>query len=290
MSGPAGPDWGADAALALGTDRSWDLLGTPVRVASTSVPLGRSVAELLDAFPASSPPSPHDRRYLLVDGCGRHGRDWCVHHGRADAEPFVGVAPMLSWLLTTLNHAAIGGFGGLAVHAGVVSSGRTVVAIPAKSGAGKTTLTAACLLAGFDYVSDEALCVGFAEHEIRPYPRALALSAWSRQAVGLDAISATELDAGDVALAPSRLGGRVAAEPLELAHVVNLVRRPGPSVLRSAARAESMAWLVARSFNHYKQPAAAFELTAELARNACAWRLEYGDPREAAALLFDRLA
>lgn len=281
-----------DAGLELATDRTWELLGSPFRIACTSATTGRMIDELLAAFPAAAAPAPAAHRFVLVDGCRRHGRDHCIHAGGAGAGAAVsdGARDVLSWLLTTVNQAAIDGFSGLAVHAGVLASDGRAIALPAPSGTGKTTLTAAGLLAGFEYVSDEALAVDFGSRQLVAYPRALALSSWSRSTIGLDRTEAIKLGDDEVAFPPQRLGSCVAAPPLELAHVVRPVRRPGPTALVAADRSETVGLLLERSFNHYKRPAQSYELTCDLARRAGAWRLEYDDPVEAAATLLDRLS
>jgi hypothetical protein len=51
------------------------------------------------------------------------------------------------------------------------------------------------------------------------------------------------------------------------------------------ARRQVAGALLQNSFNHYKQPVAAFDLTVAQARSANGWLLNYDDPREAAALL-----
>lgn len=289
MSPPAQPGGSGDGAgPPVVTDATWVLLGTPFRVATTSASLGDAVGQLLAAFPAAAGPSGGDRRFLLVGGCMRHGHELCAH-ADASVRGFAAASELLSWLLTTLNQAALDAFDGLAVHAAVLAREGSALAFPAGSGTGKTTLTAAGLRAGFDYVSDEALCVGAATGRLVPYPRALALSAWSRRAVGLDGTAAIDLAGGEVALPPARLGARVAVAPLALDHIVHLVRRPGPCTLRPVARTEALAWLLRRSFNHYKRPLESFHVAADLARGAQAWRLECGDPGEAAQLLLDRL-
>lgn len=283
--GPGGND---DDAVHTATDTTRLLLGTAIRVTCMSATVGAAVDELLGSFPSAAavPPARH---FLVVDGCGEHDHARCAHDGTSAADVSGDDGVALSWLLTAMNRAALDGFAGLAVHAAVLAAGGEVIALPAPSGTGKTTLTAAGLLAGFGYVSDEALCIEAATGALVTYPRALALSAWSRSAVGLDGTQAIGLDDGEVAVLPGRLGASVADPPLEVAHVVSLERRPGPSVLVAAERAEALTWLIERSFNHYKDPARSFEVVTELARRSSAWRLECGDPLEAAALLRDRL-
>lgn len=278
---------GSGAPGAVGV---WSLLGTAVEISCAGPGLRRTVADLMGAFAPAAGPAGPAHRFELVEGCGRHDRAHCAHRGEEAADVADAPGAVLAWVLTEMNHAAVDGFGGFAVHAGVVARHGQAVAFPAPSGTGKTTLVAACLAAGFEYVSDEALCVDPGSGRLVPYPRPLALSSWSRHALGLDAARAVDLDPDEVALAPRWAGAAVAEAPVAVAHVVRLVRGDGPVALVPAARADAMALLLERSFNHYKQPEAAFRLAGDLARASRSWRLELGDPAEAAAVLAARLA
>jgi hypothetical protein len=91
----------------------------------------------------------------------------------------------LSLVLAEINTTALAEADLYAVHAGAVARGGRVVAMPAVSGTGKSTLTAACLRAGMEYVSDEALCLDWETGHVVPYPRPIALSPWSAAAIGL---------------------------------------------------------------------------------------------------------
>ena len=93
---------------------------------------------------------------------------------------------VIASLLTSLNRAAVDGCEVFAAHAGVVAAGEVAIALPAESGDGKSTLTGACLRAGFDYASDEAICVDLVSGAVMPYPKPLGLSEWSRTALGVD--------------------------------------------------------------------------------------------------------
>ncbi len=274
-------------------DVTWELLGTAFRITCTSNEVAAAIAQLFEAFPKVAGGPASAKRYAVVDGCERHGHDRCLHAttGELDVSGPPGVA--LAAVLTAVNEAAIDAFAGLAVHAGVVASGSSAIAFPAPSGTGKTTFAAAGLVAGFDYVSDEALCVDPATRRPVPYPRALALSPWSRHAVALDDIAGIELGDGEVAITADQIGARTVTAPLDLAHIVHLQPALDGDArgceLTPAPRGEAMTWLFQRSFNHYKHPTESFHLLATLARKAQAWRLNYGDPLEAAALLRDRL-
>lgn len=290
MSGLAGPEWGgADTGLTLATDITAALLGVVFRLASTSAAIGDILETLLSPFGSPSGPVPPARRLLVVDPCARHAGMCCVHRDGRSLLSSTQRGDVVSWLLAELNSSAIDGFDGFAVHAGVLGSGGGAIAFPASSGEGKTTLTAAGLLAGLDYVSDEALCVEFGSREVVAYPRPLAMSSWTRHHVGLDHVGGHELSPDELVVTASELGASVAAPGLHLAHVVRLVRRPGPPALVRASRADAMAWLLGYSFNHYKRPADAFALCAALAGEARAWRLELSDPVEAGALVAARL-
>ncbi|MFP5376346.1 MAG: hypothetical protein ACLGIO_06135, partial [Acidimicrobiia bacterium] len=234
-------------------------------------------------------PAPASRRLLVVEGCARHGAPACVHRRGRVAHRGDDGDGALGWLLAELNDGAIARYDGLAVHAGVVARHGRAIAFPAESGAGKTTLTAAAVAAGFGYLSDEALCVPFGSDDIAPYPRPLALSAWSRRHAGLDGVAGYRLSPDEVLVTPAALGAWPPPAGARLAHVVVLRRRPGPPALEPASAADAMAALLRHSFHHYKRPPESFARCASLAGQARAWRLGLSDPADAAALLAERL-
>ena len=172
----------------------------------------------------------------------------------------------------------------LAVHAGAVALVDRVVAIPAVSRAGKSTLAAACLRSGLDYVSDEALCLRWDSGEVVPYPRPIALSSWSAEQV---AAPAADRSSGDRLLTAADFGAATASGSLELAHVV-LPRRGEagePASLESAPRREAVAELLRRSFTSWRRPDRAFALVHEVVGCASTWRLTLGRPGDAARLV-----
>lgn len=61
------------------------------------------------------------------------------------------------------------------LHAGGVALGNAGVIISGPSGAGKTTLTAALVCAGFSYLTDEALAIDPVTGLLQPYPKALTI-------------------------------------------------------------------------------------------------------------------
>jgi hypothetical protein len=81
------------------------------------------------------------------------------------------------------------------------------------------------------------------------------------------------------------IGGEIAMAPPELSDLVLFERRPGPAQLRELPRSQVVTALLRYSFNHYKRPADAFQLTTNLARRCKGWALTYEDPMVAAHLL-----
>lgn len=232
---------------------------------------------------------PGPRRYALVVGKAHTG-DHALFRDCSARVRHQSWSHVVEALLAELNLAAVDGFAGFAVHAGVVASGGRVVAFPADSGDGKSTLTAACLLAGFEYVSDEALCVDYTTARVVPYPKPVMLSPVSMELVASPP-PLVSLDGahGEAALVAEDLGSRPAAGDLGLTDVVTLARAPGPPQLHALPSSETVGSLLGRSFNHYKRPREAFDLVTELARSCRAWRLEYDDPVPAAKAMMDRL-
>lgn len=254
-------------------ENHYRMLGTSVCIRAETVAVARAVDRLLTPFRCPPGAKGVIAYSLTSSGVTRDG-----------APILAGTSwpALLHGLLGDLNAVAVQGFHGLAVHAGVVARRGVAVAWPAASEAGKSTLTAACLSAGFEYVSDEALCVDFDSAAVVAYPKPLKLS---RHAAALVGLSWPESDEDMVALLPEDLGASRAAGALRLGHVVQLVRRPGPPVLHPRERSETVATMLTMSFNHFRNPLACFMMASRLATESRAWRLEYDEPEPAAALL-----
>lgn len=271
------------------TEAYYDLLGTTFHVRSEVSSVGEGVDRLLAPFRRPTCGVPGRRRYSLVEAkqqTGGHAlfRD-CSAMVRHDAWAYVTAA-----LLSQLNMAAVEEFAGFAVHAGVVATDGRVVAFPADSGEGKSTLTAACLRTGFDYVSDEALCVDYTSRRVVPYAKPVMLSPASVKLVGSPGQRVSfDGEHEEAAFVPDDLGSRPADGELRLTDLVRLQRGTGRPQLHPLPASEAVGTLLGRSFNHYKRPRDAFELVTDLARSCRVWRLEYDDPVQAADLMMDRL-
>jgi hypothetical protein len=272
------------------------LLDTPVVLRVDTPAAADGVGRLLENFISDeSADTPQPDCFALVDGDNtgldrRAGILLAYRNSRVIGGGDTW-ADAFAMLMATLNRKVIEEYRGFALHAGVVASEGKVIGFPADSGGGKSTLTAACLAAGFDYVSDESLCIDVATGSVVPYAKPLGLSRWSREQLGVDEVNLL-FPSGDSEgmVLPADLGGSVASDPLELNHLV--ISEYGPEGKASLAEAPghvAMAALLEFSFNHFKHGERAFTLAAQLANQVEVWQLEYSDPVAAAALLKQRL-
>lgn len=267
----------------------YDLLGTRFHVRVQDPAVGAGVERLLAPFRRGPCGVPGARRFSVVTATAAGGGP-ALYRDCSSVYLHDSTAMVVAALVAALNTAAVDGFTGLAVHAGAVALDGRVVAFPAASGEGKSTLAAACLLAGFDYVSDEALCLSLPDGAVVAYPKPLMLSSESRALLGGPGPAAPFPGASDeVALDPAALGAGPARGGLRLSDVVVLARRPGPAALEPLPPADAVTALLGMAFNHFKRPGESFRLVTSLARTVRAWRLGHDDPVAAGVLLRERL-
>lgn len=196
-------------------------------------------------------------------------------HGAVD------VAHALEHVLASINRSVLEQCRDLAFHAGVVARSGRAVAFPAASGAGKSSLAAACLQSCWEYVSDEALVLA-SDGTIRPYRKPLSLLSWTLERLGLGPAPAGREERP---VSWRELKGPLPREPVHLAAVVALNRRPGPPTLEPLPRGTAARLLLEHSFNHYRDPQEAVARTAKAVRAATTWTLHYDDPVAATHVL-----
>lgn len=158
-----------------------------------------------------------------------------------------------------------------------------IIAFPADSGAGKTTLAAVAVQSGLSYLSDEALVLDD-DTSVIPYPKPMALSSWSFGLLG------GRTEAEETLLIPPDLGGSFHGGGKPLSHVVIARYGHERATLNQRSASQAVTELLGKSFNHYKDPARAFQIATEVAREVDVWQLDYDDPREAINLLVDRIS
>lgn len=184
---------------------------------------------------------------------------------------------MLLSLSARLNNAAINECDLFAIHSGVVGAEGRLVALPAESGRGKTTLTGALVRQGWGYLSDEAL-VFEDDGSVVPYPKPFAFSEWSAELLGVP------VQGEETLVTASDLGGKVGRGG-RLTDLILSEYGHDKLTLEPLPKSQAVAALIQYSFNHYKDPARAFRIASEVARDINVWRLEYDDPIEAAELI-----
>lgn len=248
------------------------ILGTDFAVSSDSPALLAAIAQLWPAFCAVS----QAQRPVTLSA-----------HLDGDNDSAAWRRDRVASLNADLNRLALEGYQDFAAHSGVVALGDRLVALPAESGTGKTTMVAACSASGWKYVSDESLCLGYADALVEPYAKPLALSRWSAAAVRL----VGGFDAGEEVLATAAdLGATTATSRLPLTDLVRLERSPAAApALTRLHPADGVPLLLGMSFNHYRRRAESFALVTGLAQHWRVWTLTYSDPMAAADLLTARL-
>ncbi len=209
-----------------------DLLGVGVAVTveadHLAGPLGRALADLTaPSGTGAAPTVAHDVRLVGPDAFGR-----CTLLDGPDAiASKVDTDLAAAWLLWYLNRLAATTPHRVTIHAGAVAGPYGAVVLPGPPGAGKSTMTAALVRAGCDYLSDELAALDLDGRGVHPFPRPLALHPTSvallaagpggppaRTADGADAVTRPGREGG--LLAPSRSLGATVARPTPPAAIV----------------------------------------------------------------------
>ncbi len=262
-----------------------DVLGVPTSLAVEDEALHRVVATLWSDCAAPDAGGRASGTTVTVTGTGPWHISSPGHSAYAED-----VRDAVGETCAAVNVSAVAATPWLALHVAMVRKGGRCLVLPGRSGAGKTTLTAALLREGWDYVSDEALAIDWATgRPAPPYPRPLALSPWSCRALGVD----TGVPGRDEHfLRAADLGARVLTSlPPAPTDIVLLTRsdRGAPPSLVAQHRAAGLAALLQRGFTLHQQPTRAIGLLTRLVQDSRTWILDLGDPRQAAALVTDRL-
>lgn len=262
-------------------DRTYDILGTRIKVRSVEQRLPRLMDGLLSSFSLSDRPARPSNTFSISTAKGgfRLYRN-CSATLQANADELGKVA---NQLLMMINRQVVAGLNDFAVHAGVFAGPDETIAVVGPSGIGKTTLTASAIMHGFSYGSDEALILDPARLVI-PYPKPLGLGPWTREALDLTT-TAPFSTTGEVPTPAANLGAKTVEGPQALTTLLV------PSITHSHPRlsalppSQAVKELVHNSFNHYKNPERAFHIVTETANSVKVLKFEYGDPVEAGRYL-----
>jgi len=166
-------------------DETWyRVLSYYFSLRSNNAKLGEYARYVLDSFQVPrdpgqerNPPTPNlPPVYSLLDVGEPGPRRFRLLYG---ADPISGAEEpdlILDHLFWHINAEAARQTGDyLLFHAGAVSMDGQGVVLPGASGTGKTTLVAGLVVAGFDYLSDEAAAIDPISGLLHPYPKALTL-------------------------------------------------------------------------------------------------------------------
>jgi hypothetical protein len=252
--------------------------GTPVEYLETAL------AALAEPTPASV-----DHHYRLRRTEGREGLLLALDLDDGPLGGPTAAHAAVVALMASVNRAAVASRPHhLAVHAGAVSLEGHGLLLPGPPGAGKTTLTAGLVAAGFDYLSDEAAVIDPVTLRIGPYPKPLSLSAESSEVLGPMLVRAgNESALPQAPLVPvdafraEAVGRPVAARFL----VFPRYQEGALSALTALSRAEAMVELAGNSFNFVDHGGDWLELLAQVVRDCRCLRITVGDLGAACALL-----
>ena len=224
------------------------------------------LTELLEGVGRADQEEPLDHHYSIEPAL--KSDEWrLIRDGRLliDDQPLYRVVRRL---VVDLNRLVTKESSAFAVHAGAVARADSSLAFPAESGGGKSTIVAACLMAGFDYVSDEALLVDRETAEVIPYPKPIQLAADSLALLGREPNPAAA--PGEKSLfAASALGGTTVTRSAGLRVsdvVIPVLDASTQPTLEPLPRSQIVASLLQASFNHFRFPAESFELCHRIAR------------------------
>lgn len=241
-------------------------------------PLGTVFADTLVDLASDAPPA-----HRLEVAC--HRADWwtiawdgeILHH-------YDDVAPTLATAIGEISDRAAVSVGPehLVVHAAVVALDGVGIALVGAAGAGKSTLAAACVQHGFDYLSDELCCIG-ADGRLRAYPRPISLRKGAAPLLGLDPPRDRLFDqAWPVPV--GRLGG-APVPGADLGGVAFLQRRSDWGSLQPETPGRALFLLCDQSLDAGGDHLSAFGRLEQLARTVQMLELRYGDLVGATTLL-----
>lgn len=236
------------------------------------------------AFEGLAVPRPGEHRYVLTATGGNSPplvRIQC--DGRPVGGPVKPESVLLS-LATDINQRAIASRPNrLVLHAGAVSVRGRAIILPGRSGAGKTTLTAAMLAVGCDYLTDEAVSLDLDTLDVEPYAKPLSLDPVACEALRLD----VDYWAPHGVVPPSYLHRQKGFAPARAAVLVFPSFEVGArSSMKRIGRAEALVELANNSFNFVDHGGEWLEGLAHVVKSCSAWRFTTGDAREAATMMF----
>jgi hypothetical protein len=200
----------------------------------------------------------------------------------------------LQHLLWAVNHGVaerVRDF--LLLHAGAVASDGGAIVLPAKMDSGKSSTVVAMLEAGFGYLSDEFGAVDPITGAVYPVPKRISIG-WEAMS-HFRGLEDRLHDPADPSLAlpqrflrPEDVGSTPAGPARPRAIVVPVRDFEGPPRLEPMSSAAAVEAMAASCFNLFRYGERGVILLTRVAKEAPAFRLLGGTPRERGAFLRER--
>lgn len=261
---------------------------------------------LLEAFEAPAPGAAV--LAITIDTCPRQRTgDPPLYDSRFEGELLLGSAELArqeARVTRLLNARRVDAEGDLLhVHSAAVASDDRAVMLVGRAGAGKSTLAAALVRQGWEYLTDEQSILRPADARLLPYPRPVTLrrSSWPLFAgvPGIPAVPDSEEGAGGesgvdpsedaaVEIAPHDLGPVYRGHGAEVTTVIAPGWRadPGEVLQPMATRAEIVELLSSCCYDLERMGRPGLETLIRVAADCGGgWRLDFNDPVAAARLV-----
>lgn len=235
------------------------------------------------ALPAAADPSATFRLGAANGSMAIYCDDAMLYRGRSQSS----VAAI--FLERVLEHLIRTCTGGMLLHAAAVARDGKALVLAGKTGAGKTTLATWLVCRGFDYLTDELLCIDTQAMCVRGFARPLHLKKPARAlfagVIDKDGGAAIMASPLGVHLSPARLGARVAHSACPRALVLPTYRAGARFDLRPLSKAQAATRLMGCLVNARERPQHGFEDVLGLVQAAPAFAMTYSHLEEAGAQL-----
>jgi hypothetical protein len=181
----------------------------------------------------------------------------------------------------------------VALHAGAVGTSEGALLLPAPADTGKSTLVAALLQSGFDYLSDEIGVLDPITGRAYPFPKHLhldqgALIEFPGLEARLEDRNGQSRGRLDRTVRPGDIGARIGEISRPRALIFMSGNREGPPMLAPLSKAETVERLAANSFNLHRYGDRGVLFLSRVAENVPGFRLDGGTARERANLVQER--
>ena len=268
--------------------RSFDALGFAFGLEADDPRLTSYVEHLYAPFPD---PGYTAHRYRLQDAAEGSATLWLDEDRVSDAEASTA---LVGSLVHDLNRRALDGSEHLILHSGGIEHDGVGVVFPGAMEAGKTTLAAGLVRAGFGYLTDEGVAVDRDSLRIHPYPKPFSIDrgAWPlfpelEPAADL-ATDAYKADQWQVP--PADIRADALGQPCAIALIVFPKYEAGAETsVEPLGRAEALVELAKNTYKFDVQGAPALDVLAEVVRPADCYRLTSSDLDAAVGVVADLL-